>query len=133
MCNAEDKKFYKSESWKLFFVTMFRVLVVCAAFLVFYGTYFMAEQTFSNPAYDISKHQEVTITVTSSDSEKDVAKQLKEKKLIYGTYRFRIRKYFSKYKDKSFLPGEYQFTQAQGMDDIMGILCGDHDVKETMQ
>ncbi len=133
MCNAEDKKFYKSESWQLFFKTMIRVLIICAVFCVFYGAYFMAEQTFSNPAYDVKRHQKITITVTSSDSEEDIAEQLKEKELIYGTYRFRIRKYFSKYKDRSFIPGEYEFTQAQGMDDIMGTLCGDHDVKETMQ
>lgn len=133
MCNAEDKKFYKSESLQLFFKTMTRVLIICAVFLVFFGSYFVAEETFSNPAYDANRHQTITITVKSSDSEKDVVKQLKEKQLIYGTYRFRIRKYFSKYKDQSFIPGEYQFTQAQGMDDIMGILCGNHDLKETMQ
>ena len=47
--------------------------------------------------------------------------------------RFVIRKYFSKYKDKSFISGTYEFTQSQGMDDIMGILCGDHVSEEIIQ
>ena len=58
---------------------------------------------------------------------------LVSKKLIYGNTRFVIRKYFSKYKDKSFISGTYEFTQSQGMDDIMGILCGDHVSEEIIQ
>ncbi|OLR58330.1 hypothetical protein BHF70_01040 [Anaerostipes sp. 494a] len=133
MNDAEEKKLYKSESFRLFFKTMIRVFSIFVIFLVFYGAYFMAEQTFSNPAYDAKGTNKIKIVVKSNDSEKDVAQQLEEKKLIYGSYRFRVRKFFSKYKNQAFIPGEYQFTQNQGLDDIMGILCGDDDSKEIRQ
>ncbi len=78
-------------------------------------------------------HKKVTISVTENESEEEVAETLVSKKLIYGKARFVIRKYFSKYKKNSFLPGRYEFTQSQGMDDIMGILCGDHVSEEIIQ
>lgn len=130
MSKAEEKNFIKKDSFQLFFKTLIRVLIICLIFLGFYGSYLMAEETFSNPAYDVNGKKTVKIIVRDNDSEESVASQLKDKKLIYGTYRFRIRKYFSKYKDRMFLPGEYTFSQAQGMDDIMGILCGEHETEE---
>ena len=99
----------------------------------FYGAYFVAEQTFSNQPYNAQSHKKVTISVTENESEEEVAETLVSKKLIYGKARFVIRKYFSKYKKNSFLPGRYEFTQSQGMDDIMGILCGDHVSEEIIQ
>lgn len=131
MCNADDKKFYNKDSFRLFFSTMEKVLITCAVIAVFYGAYFMAEQTFSNQAYDNEHHYAIQITVSETDSSEEVAAQLEEKKLIYGKYRFMVRKYFSKYKDKSFIPGDYVFKQSQGMDDIMGILCGEQEIEET--
>ena len=83
----------------------------------------MAEQTFSNQPYNAQSHKKVTISVTENESEEEVAETLVSKKLIYGKARFVIRKYFSKYKKNSFLPGRYEFTQSQGMDDIMGIFA----------
>lgn len=78
-------------------------------------------------------HKKVTVIVTQNESDEKVAETLVSKKLIYGKTRFVIRKYFSKYKDKSFISGTYEFTQSQGMDDIMGILCGDHVSEEIIQ
>ena len=73
----------------------------------------MAEQTFSNQPYNAQSHKKVTISVTENESEEKVAETLVSKKLIYGKARFVIRKYFSKYKKNSFLPGRYEFTQSQ--------------------
>ena len=122
MSLSEEKKFFQSEGWQLFFRTLSRVFLICAIFCIFYGAYFVAEQTFSNQPYNAQSHKKVTVIVT-----------LVSKKLIYGKTRFVIRKYFSKYKDKSFISGTYEFTQSQGMDDIMGILCGDHVSEEIIQ
>ena len=119
MSLSEEKKFFHSEGWQLFFRTLSRVFLICAIFCIFYGAYFVAEQTFSNQPYNAQSHKKVTVIVS--------------KKLIYGKTRFVIRKYFSKYKDKSFISGTYEFTQSQGMDDIMGILCGDHVSEEIIQ
>ena len=114
MSLSEEKKFFHSEGWQLFFRTLSRVFLICAIFCIFYGAYFVAEQT-------------------QNESDEKVAETLVSKKLIYGKTRFVIRKYFSKYKDKSFISGTYEFTQSQGMDDIMGILCGDHVSEEIIQ
>ena len=133
MSLSKEKKFFQSEGWQLFFKTLGRVFLVCAVFCIFYGAYFVAEQTFSNQPYDARSHKKVTITVTENESEERVAEILVSKKLIYGKTRFVIRKYFSKYKKKSFIPGRYEFMQSQGMDDIMGILCGDHVSEEIIQ
>lgn len=131
MLNAEDKKFYNKDSFRLFFGTMEKVLVICAIIAVFYGAYFMAEQTFSNQAYNNEHHYAIQVTVSESDTQKDVAEQLEQKELIYGKYRFLVRKFFSKYKDNAFIPGDYVFKQSQGMDDIMGILCGEQETEEV--
>ena len=133
MIFSKEKKFFQSESWQLFFNTLSRVFLICMIFCIFYGAYFVAEQTFSNQPYDATSHKKVTIEVTDHKSEEDVAKELVSKKLIYGKTRFVIRKYFSKYKGKSFVSGRYEFTQSQGMDDIMAILCGDHVSEEIIQ
>ena len=93
----------------------------------------MAERTFWNQPYNAQSHKKVTVIVTQNESDEKVAETLVSKKLIYGKTRFVIRKYFSKYKDKSFISGTYEFTQSQGMDDIMGILCGDHVSEEIIQ
>ena len=76
--------------------TMARVLIICAIFGIFCIAYFVAEDTFSNPAYDRDGNRPIEVVIRKSDTESDVADQLKEKKLINGTIRFRIRKYFSK-------------------------------------
>ena len=123
MSLSEEKKFFHSEGWQLFFRTLSRVFLICAIFCIFYGAYFVAEQS----------HKKVTVIVTQNESDEKVAETLVSKKLIYGKTRFVIRKYFSKYKDKSFISGTYEFTQSQGMDDIMGILCGDHVSEEIIQ
>ena len=130
---SKDNRFFQSESWQLFFKTLVRVFLICAIFCVFYGAYFVAEQTFSNQPYNAQSNKKVSIEVTEHESEEKVAQELVSKKLIYGKTRFVIRKYFSKYKNKSFIPGRYDFTQSQGMDDIMGILCGDHVSEEIIQ
>ena len=104
MSLSKQKKFFESEAWQLFFKTLGRAFLICAIF-----------------------------SVTENESEEEVAETLVSKKLIYGKARFVIRKYFSKYKKNSFLPGRYEFTQSQGMDDIMGILCGDHVSEEIIQ
>ena len=130
---SKDKRLFQSESWQLFFKTLIRVFLICAIFCVFYGAYFVAEQTFSNQPYNAQSNKKVSIEVTEHESEEEVAETLVSKKLIYGKTRFVIRKYFSKYKNKSFIPGRYEFTQSQGMDDIMGILCGDHVSEEIIQ
>ena len=124
MSLSEEKKFFHSEGWQLFFRTLSRVFLICAIFCIFYGAYFVAEQTFSNQPYNAQSHKKVTVIVTQNES---------DEKLIYGKTRFVIRKYFSKYKDKPFISGTYEFTQSQGMDDIMGILCGDHVSEEIIQ
>ena len=133
MSLSKQKKFFESEAWQLFFKTLGRAFLICAIFCIFYGAYFVAEQTFSNQPYNAQSHKKVTISVTENESEEEVAETLVSKKLIYGKARFVIRKYFSKYKKNSFLPGRYEFTQSQGMDDIMGILCGDHVSEEIKQ
>ena len=126
----KGKKIIMSESGRLFFKTMARVLIICAIFGIFCIAYFVAEDTFSNPAYDRDGNRPIEVVIRKSDTESDVADQLKEKKLINGTIRFRIRKYFSRYKDESFVPGTYHFYQSQGMDDIQSILCGEHETEE---
>lgn len=133
MSLSKEKKFFRVESWRLFFKTLSRAFLICMIFCIFYGAYFVAEQTFSNQPYNATSHKKVSIIVTEKESEEDVAEELVSKKLIYGKTRFVIRKYFSKYKDKSFIPGKYEFVQSQGMDDIMGILCGDHISEEIIQ
>lgn len=133
MSLSEEKKFFHSEGWQLFFRTLSRVFLICAIFCIFYGAYFVAEQTFSNQPYNAQSRKKVTVIVTQNESDEKVAETLVSKKLIYGKTRFVIRKYFSKYKDKSFISGTYEFTQSQGMDDIMGILCGDHVSEEIIQ
>ena len=122
MSLSEEKKFFHSEGWQLFFRTLSRVFLICAIFCIFYGAYFVAEQTFSNQPYNAQSHKKVTVIVTQNESDEKVAETLVV-----------IRKYFSKYKDKSFISGTYEFTQSQGMDDIMGILCGDHVSEEIIQ
>ena len=124
MSLSEEKKFFHSEGWQLFFRTLSRVFLICAIFCIFYGAYFVAEQTFSNQPYNAQSHKKVTVIVTQNESDEKVAETLVSKKLIYGKTRFVIRKYFS---------GTYEFTQSQGMDDIMGILCGDHVSEEIIQ
>ena len=126
----KGKKIIMSESGRLFFKTMARVLIICAIFGIFCIAYFVAEDTFSNPAYDRDGDRPIEVVIRKSDTESDLADQLKEKKLINGTIRFRIRKYFSRYKDESFVPGTYHFYQSQGMDDILSILCGEHETEE---
>ena len=133
MQNKVDKKIYQTDSFLLFIKTLIRVMIICAIFGIFYGTYFVAEETFSNPAYNSNGKQAIEIVVTKSDSDKEVAEQLKKKKLIYGTYRFLVRKHFSKFRNKTFLAGKYQFYQSQGMDDIMAVLCGEQETKEILQ
>lgn len=95
------------------FRTLSRVFLICAIFCIFYGAYFVAEQTFSNQPYNAQSHKKVTVIVTQNESDEKVAETLVSKKLIYGKTRFVIRKYFSKYKDKSFISGTYEFTQSQ--------------------
>lgn len=133
MSLSKDNRFFQSESLQLFFNTLIRVFLICAIFCVFYGAYFVAEQTFSNQPYNAQSSKKISVEVTEHESEEEVAQMLVSKKLIYGKTRFVIRKYFSKYKNKSFIPGRYEFTQSQGMDDIMGILCGDHVSEEIIQ
>lgn len=133
MSSSEDKSFLKSDSFQLFFKTLVWVFTICMVFCIFYGTYFIAEQTFSNPAYNAESHRIIKVVVKDSDSQEDIAEQLVKKKLIYGKHRFLIRKYFSKYQEKNFQPGVYEFSQSQGMDDIMGILCGDQISGEIIQ
>lgn len=133
MSLLKDNNFFQSESWQLFFKTLGRVFFICMIFCIFYGAYFVSEQTFSNQPYNVQSHKKITIVVTENESEETVAQTLVSKKLIYGKTRFVIRKYLSKYKDKSFVPGRYEFTQSQGLDDIMGILCGDHVSEEIIQ
>ncbi len=133
MSSSEEKRFLKSDSFQLFFRTLSWVFCICMVICIFYGAYVIAEQTFSNPAYDTNSHKLIRVIVKPSDSEEDVATELVKKKLIYGKNRFRIRKYFSKYQRKAFQPGTYEFSQSQGMDDIMGILCGDQISEEIIQ
>lgn len=133
MNSSEEKHFLKSDSVRLFFRTLSWVFCICMVICIFYGAYFIAEQTFSNPAYDTESHKLIQVAVKPSDSEEDVAKKLVEKKLIYGKNRFLVRKFFSKYQKKAFQPGSYEFTQSQGMDDIMGVLCGDQISEEIIQ
>lgn len=133
MSLSKDNKFLRPESLQLFFKTLGRVFLICMIFCIFYGAYFVAEQTFSNQPYNAESHKKVSIIVTENESDEDIAEELVSKKLIYGKTRFIIRKYFSKYQGKSFLPGRYEFRQSQGMDDIMGILCGDHVSEEIIQ
>ena len=90
----KGKKFIMSESVRLFFKTMVRVLIICAIFGIFCIAYFVEEDTFSNPAYDRNGDRAIEVVIKDSDTETDVADQLKDKKLINGTWRFRIRKYF---------------------------------------
>ena len=136
MSLSKEKKIFflrSEESTQLFFTTLGRVFLICAIFCIFYGAYFVAEQTFSNQPYNAQSHKIVSIVVRENESDEDVATELVSKKLIYGKRRFVIRKYFSKYKGKSFISGKYEFRQSQGMDDIMGILCGDHVSEEIIQ
>lgn len=133
MSSSEDKKILRSESFQLFFRTLSWVFLVCMVFCIFYGTYFIAEQTFSNPAYNTESQKKITVIVSDSETQEEVAEQLVKKKLIYGKNRFLIRKYFSKYQEKKFQPGTYEFSQSQGMDDIMGILCGEQISEEIIQ
>ena len=100
MSLSEEKKFFHSEGWQLFFRTLSRVFLICAIFCIFYGAYFVAEQTFSNQPYNAQSHKKVTVIVTQNESDEEVAETLVSKKLIYGKARFVIRKYFSKYKDE---------------------------------
>ena len=93
----------------------------------------MAEQTFSNQPYNAQSHKKVTVIVTQNESDEKVAETLVSKKLIYGKTRFVIRKYFSKYKDKSFISGTYEFTQSQDGMTLWVFLCGDHVSEEIIQ
>ena len=133
MSLSKENKFFNSESRQLFFKTLSRVFLICMIFCIFYGAYFVAEQTFSNQPYNLMSHKKVIIDVEENESDEEVAQELVSKKLIYGKTRFVIRKYFSKYKGKAFVSGRYEFTQSQGMDDIMAILCGDHVSEEIIQ
>ena len=112
MSLSKEKKFFffrSEESTQLFFTTLGRVFLICIIFCIFYGAYFVAEQTFSNQPYNAQSHKKVSIVVTENESDEDVAIELFTKKLIYGKTRFVIRKYFSKYKGKPFIPGRYEF------------------------
>ena len=57
MSLSEEKKFFHSEGWQLFFRTLSRVFLICAIFCIFYGAYFVAEQTFSNQPYIAQSHR----------------------------------------------------------------------------
>lgn len=127
------KKLYISEHVRLFFRTMGGVLLICSIFAIFYWAYVVAQDAFSNPTYDSHGNQAIEVVVRKDDSEAEVAKQLKEKKLINGTIRFRVRKYFSEFKNETFIPGTYVFYQSQGMDDIMAILCGEQETEEKLE
>ena len=133
MSLSEEKKFFHSEGWQLFFRTLSRVFLICAIFCIFYGAYLWQNRHFRISHIMHKAIRKVTVIVTQNESDEKVAETLVSKKLIYGKTRFVIRKYFSKYKDKSFISGTYEFTQSQGMDDIMGILCGDHVSEEIIQ
>ena len=91
MSLSEEKKFFHSEGWQLFFRTLSRVFLICAIFCIFYGAYFVAEQTFSNQPYNAQSHKKVTVIVTQNESDEKVAETLVSKKLIYGKTRFVIR------------------------------------------
>ena len=83
MSLSEEKKFFHSEGWQLFFRTLSRVFLICAIFCIFYGAYFVAEQTFSNQPYNAQSHKKVTVIVTQNESDEKVAETLVSKKLIY--------------------------------------------------
>ncbi len=66
MSLSKQKKFFESEAWQLFFKTLGRAFLICAIFCIFYGAYFVAEQTFSNQPYNAQSHKKVTISVTEN-------------------------------------------------------------------
>ena len=67
MSLSEQKKFFESEGWQLFFKTLSRAFLIGAIFCIFYGAYFVAEQTFSNQPYNAQSHKKVEITITENE------------------------------------------------------------------
>ena len=65
----KGKKIIMSESGRLFFKTMARVLIICAIFGIFCIAYFVAEDTFSNPAYDRDGNRPIEVVIRKSDTE----------------------------------------------------------------
>ena len=66
---------FHSEGWQLFFRTLSRVFLIYAIFCIFYGAYFVAEQTFSNQPYNAQSHKKVTVIITQNESDEKVARK----------------------------------------------------------
>lgn len=70
--------------------------------------------------------REVTVTVSSGDSEGDIATMLQEKGLIRDAILFRIQKKLSTYKNK-IGPGTYKLNTCMTTDEMLEIMVGSDD------
>lgn len=70
--------------------------------------------------------REVSVTVTSGDSEGDIATMLQEKGLVRDAILFRIQKKLSIYKNK-IEPGTYKLNTCMTTDEMLEIMVGSDD------
>lgn len=107
--------------------TIIRVaILIIAAFIVIQAgkkAYDFGYRIFTEEPMSAAPGRDVTVTVTSGDSESDIAKMLEEKGLIRDALLFRIQKKLSIYK-KAVAPGSYELNTSMNTEEMLEALVG---------
>lgn len=110
----------------LYLKTVYHIMLVGILIGFLFASYVFAYQTFSNEPYNEASQTREVVVIKKNDTAREVARQLRKKHLIIGEARFRMRKFFSKYRNRDFKPGKYRISASQGMEDMIRIFVGEN-------
>lgn len=113
-----------------------RIVVLIIAIVVLYRlgakAYDFGFRIFTEKAVDEENGRDVTVTISSDDSDGDIAKTLEEKGLIRDATLFRIQKLLSSNKGE-IKPGSYTINTSMTAEQILGVLCKSEDGEEETE
>ncbi|MDO4170247.1 MAG: hypothetical protein Q4D45_10135 [Lachnospiraceae bacterium] len=114
-----NKKF-----WRTFGKVFLEALFIVGVILIFLWMYQLSYYSFSNEPYHKKETQNVKITIAEKETIGDLAKKLEQAEIIENKYYLQIRYQCSDYHRYHLRAGEYQVTDAMGIDDLLEKFTG---------
>ena len=101
------------------------VVVVAAVYVIYRGAdicYDYGYRIFTEPAVDVGEGKNVTVTITSGMTPKDIGELLEKKGLIEDGKLFILQYYLSEYV-KDVNPGTFELSTAMTAEDMMKVMA----------